>query len=180
MKRLYAPWRSIYTKSVTSTKDDDIDQDHCVFCKQYRDTHDAKNFVLGRYTHTFALLNLYPYNAGHILLLPNEHNATLDSLSPECRSELMELTSITINILQEVLKAQGINVGLNLGKAAGAGIPSHLHIHILPRWAGDTNFLPLLADTKQVSVDLHEIYKKLSPHFQKIDKKTLLPYKEKP
>jgi ATP adenylyltransferase len=96
-------------------------------------------------------------------------------MAQDARYEMMELITLSTEILKKALNAQGANIGFNIGKAAGAGIPSHVHMHILPRWFGDTNFLPLIAETKQVSIDLQEIYNQLVPHFQKIDAKKLLP-----
>jgi ATP adenylyltransferase len=100
-----------------------------------------------------------------VLIIPLRHVANLNNLTPEERAELMEATNSTITLLTDTLGAQGINVGLNLGKAAGAGIPSHLHMHVLPRWNGDTNFLPTLSGTKTISFDLNDIYKKLHDAF---------------
>ncbi len=169
MKRLYAPWRSAYTRSIERTKDDSAQCHECVFCQQLSSQNDTSHFILGRYQHTCAILNLYPYNAGHILLVPYSHTAELFLLTQEERGELIELASITQEILINALEAQGLNVGINQGKAAGAGIPSHLHMHVLPRWIGDTNFLPLLADTKQISTNLHELYQQLLPFFKEIN-----------
>ena len=129
---------------------------------------DEKRFVLRRFKHCFVMLNLYPYNAGHLLIVPYLHEGQLSGLSSEARFELAELTMLSSQILRDELNAQGINIGMNLGRAAGAGIPSHVHQHVLPRWEGDTNFLATLADTKQISFDLHEIYKKLRPAFEQI------------
>lgn len=167
MKHLYAPWRSEYSQSVAQTKQEHTTEEHCVFCIKLKE-NDGEHFILRRFEHCIVLLNLYPYNAGHILILPYEHVASLPELSKAARSELIELTSHSSIILKEILQAHGINIGLNLGKAAGAGIPSHLHMHVLPRYTGDTNFMPLLADTKQISFDLKEIYKKLKPAFDKL------------
>ena len=178
MKNLYAPWRSAYTTQVTNTKDDSVDPKDCIFCKQFNTHDDKKYFILRRFKHTVVILNLYPYNAGHILILPREHCADLHSMSQQARFELMELMAITVPLLKKTLHAQGINVGLNLGKAAGAGIPAHLHMHIIPRWVGDTNFLPVIAETKQISTDLNEIYELLLPEFQNIDKEKLEYTKE--
>lgn len=171
MKKLYAPWRSQYTTRVTEPKDSGSSEQDCVFCQQIKADDDEKHFILGRFGQIIVMLNLYPYNAGHILLLTHQHHAHLEDLNQNDRSELMELATHSGTILKNVLNAQGINIGLNIGKAAGAGMPSHLHLHILPRWIGDTNFLPLLADTKQISTDLHEIYALLRPHFQKLKNK---------
>lgn len=167
MKDLYAPWRSGYSTSSEKTKQENISADECVFCNQINDTHDENNFILKRYTHCFITLNKYPYNAGHLMVLPLAHKKNLAELSPEARHEIMDVTNHAIIILEKELTAEGINVGLNLGRASGAGIPSHLHMHILPRWIGDTNFLPTLADTKVVSFDLKEIFEILKPAFSK-------------
>ena len=168
MKKLYVPWRSSYAKSVSSTVEKIGSAIECVFCQQFAQTTDDAHFILHRFTHITAMLNRYPYNAGHILLLPHAHIARLDQLSVEAQHELIALTSHTVTILETVLGSHGTNVGINLGKAAGAGIPSHLHVHVLPRWMGDTNFLPALADTKTISFDLKKIYEDLKPHFENI------------
>ncbi len=165
MKKLYAPWRSPYAASVDKSKHEKTTQETCVFCPQLRENTDEKNLILRRFAHHAVMINKYPYNAGHLLITSLEHKATLGELSRESRAELIELTTHCIEILQKELGAEGINVGINLGKIAGAGIPSHIHMHILPRWTGDTNFLPTLTDTKQISFDLHEIYAQLKPAF---------------
>jgi ATP adenylyltransferase len=161
MKHLYAPWRSNYVTDVVHGKNDKIEKEDCIFCANLADNNDEKHFIFKRFTHHAIMLNLYPYNAGHLLIISLDHKKNLEELSKEARIELIELTNSCINILTDVLKAQGVNVGFNIGKASGAGIPSHFHQHVLPRWIGDTNFLPLLANTKQISIDLNEIYKKL-------------------
>lgn len=168
MKRLYAPWRTNYTRSIHQSKNSKAQEADCIFCNQRDSQKKSDHFILGSYRYTFVLLNLYPYNAGHLLLVPYTHNADLYTLTREERSELIELTSIAQKILKQVLAPQGFNIGLNQGKAAGAGIPSHLHMHIVPRWIGDTNFLPIIADTKQISVNLHELYHQLLPSFKEI------------
>lgn len=154
MKNLYAPWRSAYT----CTKSDS----ECVFCKKCAENLDAKNFIIKRFTHCYVMLNLFPYNAGHLLVIPYEHHASLETLSPQARQEIMEASSTGTALLKEIFGAEGINIGINIGgKAAGGSIPEHLHVHILPRWIGDTNFLATLAETKQISFDMEEIYQKL-------------------
>lgn len=168
MKKLYAPWRSSYTTSTARTKNENTKKNECVFCSQIKEKKDAKHFILKRTKNSIVMLNLYPYNAGHLLVLPVSHTATLDKLSKEQRAELMELVSQTSSIVTKILGAEGVNVGLNLGKASGAGIPSHLHFHVLPRWIGDTNFLPTLSDTKQISFDLKKIYTQLKKGFENV------------
>lgn len=167
MEKLYAPWRSLYVKGVHDNKNDHAPSNNCVFCEQFKQEQDTKNYILRRFAHTVVMLNLYPYNAGHILILPREHHKTLNAMSKDARAELMEVTNAGVEILTTILGAEGNNVGINLGKSAGAGIPEHLHIHIVPRWRGDTNFLPVIAQTKQISIDLNEIYQKLLPAFAK-------------
>jgi len=168
MKLLYAPWRSTYTTDTAHTKNDNVSEKDCIFCQQFAQTEDEKYLILRRFEHNVVMLNLYPYNAGHLLLMPLRHHAHLNQMEQAARAELMELTMHAVDILTAVLGAHGVNTGFNFGKAAGAGIPSHLHMHALPRWVGDTNFLPALSQTKQISFDLHDLYKKLKPAFDNV------------
>ncbi len=165
MKHLYCPWRSSYAQSNGHGKTEETTQQECVFCSIIADTQDEKHFVLHRFAHNFVMLNRFPYNAGHLLIVPYNHVANLHDVKKDSRAELMELTMHCSKIMHDALKAHGVNVGINFGKASGAGIPSHFHMHVLPRWLGDTNFLPTLAETKQVSFDLHKIYQQLKPVF---------------
>lgn len=158
MKQLYAPWRESYIQ----TKDPKV----CPFCVQKDAHNDEKHFILRRFTHCYAMLNLFPYNAGHLLIIPYKHEGSLELLSPEVHHELMDIASMSISILKKTLGAQGINMGLNQGgAAAGGSIPEHLHLHVLPRWLSDTNFLVTLSNTKQISFDLHKIYDQLKTAF---------------
>ncbi len=167
MKYLYAPWRGSYL-----TEDNPLakakKRHKCIFCEQFKKIEDdEQNFVLKRFNHALIMLNLYPYNPGHVLIIPYEHVSDLDKLTKETRQEIMELMSFAIPLIKESLNNTGTNVGINLGsKAAGGSIPEHIHVHILPRWEGDTNFLPALAQTKQLSTDLKEVYKKLKTSFE--------------
>ncbi len=165
MKNLYAPWRDIYTTGTARTNKGDEPQKSCIFCIQIAAHQDEKYFILKRYKHHVVMLNLYPYNAGHLLIVSYEHVPDLVALSETARAELMEISSQCTSVLYKALKADGINVGLNLGKAAGAGVPSHIHLHVLPRFTGDTNFMPTLAETKVISFDLHKIYAQLKEYF---------------
>jgi len=166
MKNLYAPWRSDYTTSTARTKNENTPSDACVFCC-HRDTpnDDVKNFVLKRYEHVFVMFNKFPYNAGHLLVVPYAHSGSLDLLSKEARNELIEVTSYAMTILKRETGAEGFNSGLNIGKVAGAGIPAHLHMHVLPRFTGDTNFLPTLGETRVISFDLNAMYQHLVKAF---------------
>lgn len=170
MKILYAPWREDYTtKSVRGTDGaENSSEENCVFCEQLKAQNDDEHFILRRFKHCYVVLNRYPYNGGHLLVLPLEHKSKLSELSSEARIELIEVISHCSSFLEQELDAKGINVGLNQGKAAGAGLPSHLHFHVLPRWIGDTNFLPTLGQTKIVSTSLNDIFKKLKPHIDKL------------
>jgi ATP adenylyltransferase len=161
MKKIYAPWRTKYVEGVAHTKKEKIDPDHCIFCSKFAENKDEKHYILKRTEHAALILNLYPYSAGHLMVIPLEHKGDLDDLSSEIRTECFELTNKAIELLKKSIKPHGFNVGINIGKAGGAGIPSHIHFHIVPRWKGDTNFMPLIADTKPVSVDLNDLYERL-------------------
>lgn len=155
-ERLYTPWRLKYILS------NDKKKDGCVFCTIVRDTaHDVENYVLYRSNHAFAVLNLYPYNVGHVMLLPYQHASTLSQLAVEMQNELMALTSYFTDLLTEILKPDGFNIGLNIGKAAGAGVDTHLHLHIVPRWNGDSNFLPVLGQTRLLPEELADTYARI-------------------
>jgi ATP adenylyltransferase len=165
MDILYAPWRESYTNDFYKNK---TQEEGCVFCVQSAQNADADHFILKRGKHALVILNKYPYNAGHLLVIPVAHQGELENLDHETRTELMSLITHSCTILKKAFPINGINVGLNLGKAAGGSIPEHLHFHLLPRFSGDTNFLPLLANTKVVSFDLRDIYNKLKPYFDDI------------
>ena len=163
---LYAPWRRSYSESKEITKNENIAADDCVFCTFLQENDDEKNFILKRYKYCFVLMNKFPYNAGHVMILPLEHEAHINNLLPAVHQEMMELISACIKVIEGSLNAKNFNVGFNLGKIAGAGIPSHLHIHVLPRWQGDTNFLTSIGQTRVISFDLKEMYQLLKPYFQ--------------
>ena len=169
MDILYAPWRDKY---VTNSKEGKSTQEEemCVFCQKIVQKNlDSQEFILKRTQHALVILNLYPYNGGHLLILPLQHVANLEDVSKEVRHELMELMSASIVILKNVLQAQGVNAGMNLGRASGAGIPSHLHLHVVPRWVGDTSFITVIGNTKNVSVDLEKIYNNVKPAFDALE-----------
>lgn len=166
MDNLYAPWRDEYTADTARNSDSDNQTEkQCVFCIQLKKNNDEEYYILKRFKHCFVVMNKYPYNAGHILILPLKHQGDFNKICDATRNELMNLAQKSTKILQDVLKCQGVNIGINLGKAAGAGIPSHLHMHVLPRWDGDTNFLPTLTKTKQISFDMNTLYDILKPAF---------------
>jgi len=165
MKKIYAPWRESYIKNTAQKPNEKRKNIDCIFCHQLNENDDEKFFILKRYKHCFTMMNLYPYNEGHLLVIPITHKKDLDSLASEERHELIDCVNIGINAVQKVLKPHGFNLGVNLGSAGGAGIPSHVHFHVLPRWEGDTNFMPTIGETKILSSDLKELYKKLKKEF---------------
>lgn len=165
---LYAPWRSDYSSKIDEEKGDAVSLEECIFCQQFSQSDDERFFILRRFNYCAVMLNLYPYNAGHLLVLPFSHCPFPADIALAAQIEFTQLMSHSVSILQNVLHAQGVNVGINVGKAAGAGIPSHLHMHVLPRWQGDTNFMPTLAQTKQISFDLRQVYEKLKPAFDEL------------
>lgn len=168
MKKLFAPWRSSYAEDVSDKKTEFANANECIFCQQLEANEDEKYLIIKRFEHCALVMNKYPYNAGHVLLLPYVHIGVLEKLTPIVRADMMEALNTSTTVLHKALKPDGMNIGINLGKAGGAGIPSHLHIHLLPRWESDTNFMPTIAETKVISFDLNDIYKKLVTEFKKI------------
>ena len=161
MERLWSPWRARYIASGV-----DAENDVCVFCAIADDPgHDEENFVLHRAQHCFVVLNLYPYISGHMMIVPYLHTSEFDSTPKEITDDLMDQAKRAQTALREVYKPAGFNMGMNLGAAAGAGIADHLHIHLLPRWAGDTNFMTTVAETRVLPEDLQTTYSRLRPRF---------------
>jgi len=153
MEHLWAPWRIEYLQRAAETG--------CILCQKPGEDKDEANLIVFRGQHTFIILNAFPYNPGHLMVAPYRHIADLQDFSVEEAGELFDLVKRSLALLREVMKPVGFNIGLNLGKAAGAGIDKHLHTHIVPRWDGDTNFMPVLSDTKVVSEALIGTYRKL-------------------
>ena len=165
MDKLWAPWRVKYvTEVIGKTKG-------CVFCRIHKHKTDKKNLVFVRAKRSFAVLNLYPYNNGHVLVLPYRHVGDLSKLTPVETLDLFDLLNEAKKILDKVLHPDGYNIGMNLGRAAGAGFPGHLHIHVVPRWKGDVNFMPVLAGTKVISQSLAALHQRLSEEQKRRSKK---------
>jgi ATP adenylyltransferase len=158
MERLHSPWRSKYIESFSQSKED---TEECVFCKALKEQQDEKNLILIRGNFCFVIMNLYPYNSGHLMIVPYRHVPSIIDLSDEETTESMMLIKQMIKAIKIVSHPDGFNIGSNIGRTAGAGIDKHVHFHIVPRWSGDTNFLPILADTKMISEDMRETYRKL-------------------
>ncbi len=160
MDRLWSPWRSEYISS------GDPASGECVFCEiQTRPDQDEASLVIHRASHCFIVLNRYPYTSGHLLIVPNDHVGELDSAPRQITVEMMDLTKRSQTALRDIYQPDGFNVGMNLGKAAGAGIADHIHIHILPRWVGDTNFMSTVGETRVLPEDLATTYEKLRQKF---------------
>jgi len=155
LKRLWAPWRLDYVKSLR-----DADE-RCIFCVPPDESEDRARHIVVRRPNCIALLNRYPYNNGHLLVAPARHVATLVELGDDEMTALMRLLRDLVELLDQTLGPQGYNIGLNLGRAAGAGILEHLHFHLVPRWAGDTNFMPVTAGTKVIPESLDALWELL-------------------
>lgn len=160
--RLFTPWRMKY---VASTRQQ---PDGCVFCAKLNDPPelDRNNYLVYRGKTAFAIMNIYPYNTGHLMILPNQHVARLGEVPPEVQAEMMALTTYFTELLTDLMHPDGFNIGLNLGRAAGAGIDSHLHIHIVPRWSGDSNFMAVVGETRVLPEDLSDTYDRIMKRLQ--------------
>lgn len=158
MDRLWAPWRERY---ILGPK-----EKGCLLCRVSQEDKDEENFVLWRDQLSYVMLNLYPYNTGHLMVVPYRHEGDLENLNAEESLGLMQLAQRSIKVLKESIRPQGFNLGINLGSNAGAGIRGHVHLHIVPRWRGDTNFMPSLASTKVISQSLKESYRILRTAFE--------------
>jgi ATP adenylyltransferase len=158
MDRLWAPWRAQYIRDASVTPDVDLG---CFLCRGLAERDDRENLVVWRGPRSVVFLNRYPYNNGHLLVAPKIHQGTLESLSGADLTEPIETMRRMVGTLDRMLRPQGYNIGLNQGKSAGAGLPGHLHWHVVPRWDGDTNFMPILGQTKVIVESLHEFYDRL-------------------
>lgn len=165
MEKIWSPWRSQYIESFKEKKCKDTG---CVFCDALTDKNTEESLLLHRDENTFVVMNLYPYNNGHLMVVPNRHLSDFTELSEIEHAEIMKNVKKAILALKEVMKPHGFNYGANIGKAAGAGIDTHLHFHIVPRWNGDTNFMPVLGEVKLISQDLMITKNKLIKAFEKL------------
>ena len=161
MKQLWAPWRMEYIKSEKS--------DECIFCVLPSSQDDEKNFILLRGKHSFVIMNIFPYNCAHLMVSPYRHIGCITEQNDSERFEVNQLTEECIKILKTVSEPDGFNIGYNIGKAAGAGYDEHIHCHIVPRWSGDTNFMPVIGDVKVHPEHLVSTYEKLQPYFKKLN-----------
>jgi ATP adenylyltransferase len=165
MDRLWAPWRMRYIVNNNNSVG-------CVLCNEVEKNDDRKNYILFRGTHSFVIMNLYPYNNGHLLIVPYTHESDIDKLPEEELGDLMKVTQASVKILKQALSPDGFNVGINIGKSAGAGIPEHLHVQIVPRWNGDTSYITVFDNTRVMPELLDETYELLKQYFERLKKNT--------
>jgi ATP adenylyltransferase len=158
-KYLWAPWRSDY---ILGKK-----EEGCTFCNRINRNQDGEDYIVHRGHKCFTILNRYPYNSGHSMIVPVRHIALLEEMDEDEANEFFDLVRLTVYITKKVFNPQSMNIGMNLGRDSGAGIPAHLHMHVVPRWTGDTNFMPVIADTRVVSFGLDLTYKMLRKGFDR-------------
>ncbi|WP_297439135.1 HIT domain-containing protein [Thermococcus sp.] len=163
MKRLWAPWRIEYIRSPK--------HNGCIFCDFPKEHRDDERLILYRGEHSFIIMNNYPYNPGHVMIAPYRHVGKWEDLNDDELLEIMKLSQLVIEALKDVMNPDGFNMGVNLSRVAGAGIDDHVHLHIVPRWNGDTNFMPVIANTKVIPESLHEAYYELKGAIDRIVKK---------
>lgn len=161
MKHLWAAWRMKYIDGAHK-------QSGCVFCNALAEQDGAGNLVVLRGEHSFVILNKYPYTSGHLMVAPLEHQSKLEDLSAPARAEMMELSARMMSVLRGIYQPQGFNFGANLGAAAGAGVPGHVHLHIVPRWNGDTNFMTTLGEVRVLPETLEETYRRVCEALQSL------------
>jgi len=159
MDQLWAPWRMSYIANV-----DKIDEG-CIFCTKPQQNDDQSNLILFRGSAAYVIMNLYPYNNGHLMVIPYQHTSDMLDLPAETAAEMWSLLCVSKKALSAAIHPDAFNIGMNLGRTAGAGIDQHVHMHIVPRWNGDTNFMPVIGETKIISQGIGETYSLLHPYF---------------
>jgi ATP adenylyltransferase len=159
MDHLWSPWRYRYVSQAGPARE-------CIFCAKSSSIEDRENFIVHRGKYNFVLLNIFPYAAGHLMIAPYRHIATLEEADPATLGELAEITRLAEIKLRRVYTAPGYNIGMNIGESAGAGIAGHIHMHVVPRWPGDVNFMTTIAETRVLPEDLPTTYEKLRAAFQ--------------
>jgi ATP adenylyltransferase len=159
-QRIWAPWRLAYVKD--ASKDD---EQECIFCAKPEADDDETNLIVHRGDRCFVILNLFPYTNGHLMIAPYDHLATLPELDSETLAELMALAQQGMRVLEDEYAPHGYNVGFNQGRVAGAGVEHHIHMHVVPRWGGDTNFMPVIGDTRVMPQSLEDSYAALKGRF---------------
>lgn len=161
MEHMWSPWRSRHLDGIKRGEKDVEQEETSLFARLAAQDRDAENFILWRGERVFVLMNLYPYNNGHLMIVPFRQVAQYEALTPEEQIEIARTIERCIRWLRRALSPHGFNVGINLGAAAGAGLPDHLHVHVVPRWSGDTNFMPAVGEVKVIPEAMEETYRKL-------------------
>lgn len=161
MEYISTPWRGEYIKKVFKMRE-------CIFCQALKSKNDKKAYILFRGVHNFILLNKYPYTPGHLMIAPYEHLASFEQAKNKSTGEATELVKMSLKVLRKNFRPHGFNTGMNLGRSAGAGVVNHYHLHVIPRWTGDSNFMPIVGKTKVILEDLDTTYDQLLSLFQKI------------
>ena len=159
-QRIWAPWRLAYVKDASK----DVEQE-CIFCAKPAEDADEENLIVHRGERCFVILNLFPYTNGHLMVAPYAHVGSITELDPETCAETMALAQRGIRVLEEAYAPHGFNVGFNQGRVAGAGVEHHIHMHVVPRWGGDTNFMPVLGDTRVMPQTVEQSYEMLRGTF---------------
>jgi len=154
MDHIYSPWRKVYFQR-------DRSDPNCVFCAAYKAKDSPENLVVHRGERTYVILNLYPYSNGHLMVVPYQHCQDLAELPEETLQELISATSKAVSLLEDIYHPQGFNLGMNIGSPAGAGIAGHLHMHVVPRWTGDANFISVVGQTRVLPETLEETYERV-------------------
>jgi ATP adenylyltransferase len=165
MDRLWSPWRSQYIQTFGT----ELEGKGCAFCEALASSDDDARYLLRRHQHCFSMLNLYPYNSGHLLIIPYLHTGSFSDLPVPVYRELTELLRDWMQALERAMHPQGFNVGANIGRVGGAGIDQHVHMHIVPRWSGDANFMPVIADTKIISESMEDSMRRLREAFDALE-----------
>ena len=165
MERLWTPWRAEFVTGQTGGQGESSGLPACFLCESPTRGQDDQVYILHRARFAYVILNLYPYNTGHLMITPYEHGGELEELAPETSEEMWTLAQLSVRILKAEYGPDGFNIGMNVGRLAGAGVPGHLHLHVVPRWGGDTNFLAVVGETRILPEDLNQTYARLRPLF---------------
>ncbi len=160
MRYLFTPWREEYVKNISKMSE-------CIFCRALKIKNDREAYILYRSANNFIVLNKYPYTPGHLMIAPYRHLSSVEKAAKKTTDEMADLLKLSLKILRTIYRPHGFNVGMNIGHSAGAGVADHIHLHIIPRWTGDSNFMPLISQTKVTIEDLRTTYAQLYPLFQK-------------
>ncbi|MCI2415058.1 MAG: HIT domain-containing protein [Candidatus Aramenus sp.] len=161
MKVLWAPWRATYVSNASKNK-----QGSCLFCDVIKEGNDKENLVVYRGEKAYVILNKFPYNPAHVMVVPYRHVSSIELLEEDEYRDLFKLVKKSVLVLKKVYGPEGFNIGMNIGRTAGAGIESHIHVHVVPRWNGDANFMPVISNTKVISEMLETTYEKLAKAFK--------------